>query len=142
MQYHQSAGGIVVGPTGQIVVVSQNGDSWSLPKGRLEPGETEEQAAQREIYEEAGLKDVEIVEKLGSYERPVIALGGIGEDKETIKHITLYLCKTTQTELRPVDPQNPEAIWVNRGEVTALLTHPKDKEFYEQQLPKIERLRA
>ena len=31
------------------------GDAWSLPKGNLEPGETPEQAALREISEEVGL---------------------------------------------------------------------------------------
>ena len=31
-------------------------DDWSLPKGKLEPGETHEQAAIREVEEETGLR--------------------------------------------------------------------------------------
>ena len=35
----KTAGGIVVNPNGDVLVVSQHGDSWSLPKGHLEDGE-------------------------------------------------------------------------------------------------------
>lgn len=31
-------------------------DDWSFPKGKLEPGETEEEAAVREVEEETGLR--------------------------------------------------------------------------------------
>lgn len=141
MKIRYAAGGVVVGPDGRVVVVNQNGDSWSLPKGGLEPGETEENAARREIYEESGLSNLELIEELGAYERPTIGKGGAGEDAFKLKRITLFLFSTNQTELNPSDPDNPEAIWLDPGEVESKLTHQKDKEFYRQQLPKIERLR-
>lgn len=137
---HQSAGGIVVGPDGKVVIVNQNGDSWSLPKGHIEQGETEEEAARREIYEETGLNEFEIIKKLGSYERPTIGKGGIGEDKEHIKRITLFLCRTNQTELNPIDPDNPEAAWLLPEEVVAKLHHQKDKEMYRKYLPEVKSL--
>ena len=31
-------------------------DDWSLPKGKLDPGETFEEAALREVWEETGLR--------------------------------------------------------------------------------------
>jgi hypothetical protein len=34
--------------------------------------------------------------------------------------------------LAPTDPENPEARWVERDEVTRFLTHPKDKEFFQK----------
>lgn len=133
----RSSGAIIVGPDGRVVVVSQNGDSWSLPKGTLEKDETPEQAARREIKEETGLTDFVFIKNLGSYQRPTIAKGGVGEDTEHIKEITLFLAKTEQTELKPIDPHNPEALWVNPEDVSGMLTHAKDKEFYEEQLPEI-----
>jgi len=58
-----AAGGVVVRPdadapgTDQIVLVHRpRYDDWSLPKGKLEPGETFETAARREVEEETGLR--------------------------------------------------------------------------------------
>jgi 8-oxo-dGTP diphosphatase len=52
----RAAGGVVV-RDGRIAVVHRpRYDDWSLPKGKLDPGETWEQAALREIEEECGLR--------------------------------------------------------------------------------------
>ena len=113
-------------------MVSQNGDSWSLPKGHLDHGEDEIMAAKREIYEEAGIKQesLKLIKKLGSYQRYRIGKNGKGDDKENLKTIHIYLFKTNQSNLSPIDPNNPEARWVNKEEVSELLTHLKDKEFF------------
>lgn len=134
----QSAGGVVLNAKGQVLIVNQNGNSWSLPKGHLDAGEDELAAARREIYEEAGIKELELLRKLGSYDRPRIGLRG-GSDFTQLKTITLFLFYTKQMDLKPIDPQNPEARWVDRHRVADFLTHPKDKEFYLsilKQLPK------
>jgi 8-oxo-dGTP diphosphatase len=52
----RAAGGVIV-RDGHIVVVHRpRYDDWSLPKGKLDPGESWEQAALREIEEECGLR--------------------------------------------------------------------------------------
>lgn len=137
-----SAGGIIVGPEGNIAITNQHGDSWSLPKGHLEPGESVEETALREIQEETGLTDVVILEKLGEYDRPRIGKGGVGDAHDQFKHITLFLCHTKQHILQPEDPDNPEARWVDIGAVTSYLTHQKDKEFFDKCRPKIEEFMA
>ena len=134
---HYSAGGVVIGPGNKVVVVNQNGDSWSLPKGHLEENEDPEDAATREIFEESGIQDVKIIDKLGEYERTTTGSGGQGEQTDNIKHITMFLCITNQTELAPIDPNNPEAIWVSIQDVADKLTHPKDKEFFYSITPKL-----
>ncbi len=125
-----SAGGVVVNAQGQVLVVNQRGNSWSLPKGHLDPGENARQAAEREIYEESGVRELTYVRDLGSYERPRIAKGGKGDDAVEVKHLTFFLYRTTQTTLKPIDPHNPEARWVAPAEVARLLTHPLDKAFF------------
>ena len=132
-----SAGGVVIGPGNKILVVNQNNNSWSLPKGHLDSGEDAEQAAIREIYEETGVQDVRVIEELGSYERARIGVGGVGEVVDQPKHITIFLCITNQQDLAPIDPENPSAEWLPIQEVADKLTHPKDKEFFISITPKI-----
>jgi 8-oxo-dGTP pyrophosphatase MutT (NUDIX family) len=137
MEIKQLAGGVVLGPGNKIVIVSQNGDSWSLPKGHIESQEDAEQAAVREIYEETGIQDVKVIGSLGEYDRFRIGKDGIGEVIDDIRHITMFLCITNQTELRPIDLQNPVAEWVAIQEVADRLTHAKDKEFFHSITPKL-----
>jgi 8-oxo-dGTP diphosphatase len=65
----RAAGGVVCrpGPAGRVevaVIHRPSQDDWTLPKGKLEPGETAEEAALREVWEETGLK-VRFVRPLG-----------------------------------------------------------------------------
>lgn len=124
-----TAGGVVINPEGKVLVVSQHGTSWSLPKGHIDEGEANLEAAQREIYEESGVTELEYIKDLGVYERYRIGLEA-EEDKSELKTIYMYLFKTNQMDLKPVDPENPEALWVDKEIVGDLLTHIKDKEFY------------
>ena len=56
----EAAGGVVWrrrhGTVEVLLVHRPKYDDWSLPKGKLEPGETFEQAAEREVQEETGLR--------------------------------------------------------------------------------------
>jgi ADP-ribose pyrophosphatase YjhB (NUDIX family) len=130
MQKTYSAGGVVLNRDGQVLVVSQHGNSWSLPKGHINPGEDARAAAIREIKEESGLTDLKYIEDLGSYERHRIGIDG-EEEKSELKTIEMFLYTTEQTDLLPEDPDNPEARWVDVDKVADLLTHKKDKEFFE-----------
>lgn len=131
------AGGVVIGPGNKIAVVNQHGNAWSLPKGHLEKDEDEESAATREIFEETGIQDVHIIEKIGAYERGKIGPNGQGEITEDIRHITIFLCLTNQTELQPIDPDNPYAEWLEIRDVAERLTHPQDKAFFQSVIPRI-----
>lgn len=125
----RSAGGIVLGPGGRVLVVHQMGSSWSLPKGHLDPGEDDLRAARREILEESGVSDLTLLSDLGEYERFRIGKEG-AEDPSELKAIRMFLFSTGQEALRPSDPHNPEARWVEPAQVEALLTHPRDREFF------------
>ena len=125
----KSAGGVVLNKEGNVLVVSQQGNSWSLPKGRIDEGEDALTAAKREIYEEAGVSRLDLVRELGSYRRYKIGKNG-GDDTSELKTMIMFLFKTDQEFLKPIDPHNPEARWVKKEEVVNILTHPKDREFF------------
>jgi ADP-ribose pyrophosphatase YjhB (NUDIX family) len=131
MKRTESAGGVVTNRRGKVLVVSQYGTSWSLPKGHLETGEDPLQAARREILEEAGVEELELIMVLGSYSRYKLSATG-GEDRSELKTIHLFLFKTSQEALRPIDPDNPEARWIDKTKVAELLSHPEDREFYRR----------
>ena len=132
-----TAGGIVVNMESRmILVVSQGGRSWSLPKGHVNERETPEEAARREIYEESGLLELRLVKQLGSYQRYKIGFEE-PDDPSELKNITMFLFETDHDELRPVDPNNPEARWVEKDKVADMLTHEKDKTFFMSIMDKI-----
>lgn len=49
----------------EILLIQDAKDRWTIPKGHIEDGETAQETARREIGEEAGLENVEIVSWLG-----------------------------------------------------------------------------
>ena len=129
-----SAGGVVLNNRGEVLVVSQHGNSWSLPKGHVDPGEDALAAARREIHEESGIQSLRLLRDLGSYERPRLALGG-GDDPQEMKVIRMFLFSTEEEALAPLDPHNPEARWVDPRDVSKLLTHAKDRQFFDAVAP-------
>ena len=58
--YRQNSKGEV-----EILLIQDAKDRWTIPKGHIEEGETAQQTAKREIAEEAGLKDTEVLCWLG-----------------------------------------------------------------------------
>jgi 8-oxo-dGTP pyrophosphatase MutT (NUDIX family) len=124
------AGGIVLNTDGDVAIVKNRDEFWSLPKGHIEEGEGEEAAARREIQEETGLTELVFVRKLGSYDRYRGTVGG-GDDMSEHRTIQMFLFTTDEMELEPQDSYNPEARWVAPEQVSEMLTHPKDKAFFD-----------
>ena len=64
-----TAGGIVYRRTKkgdiEILLIQDAKDRWTIPKGHIEQGETAQETAKREIGEEAGLNDVDVLAWLG-----------------------------------------------------------------------------
>lgn len=59
----QAAGGLVTNEKNEVLLIFRRG-SWDLPKGKLDKGETLEACAVREVEEETGLKNVELIAPL------------------------------------------------------------------------------
>ncbi|WP_264777107.1 NUDIX hydrolase [Deinococcus aetherius] len=49
------AGGVVLDALGRVLLVRYRSGAWAFPKGHVEPGETLEQTAVREVREETGV---------------------------------------------------------------------------------------
>ena len=111
-----SAGGVVVNEKGHVALVKTKdkygGVDWTFPKGMIDKGETHEQAAHRELGEEAGIKG-EIVGDLGTHE---------GTSSNT--HYFLMHHVGDAPEL--LDGEMAETKWVHPNEAADLLDNKRD----------------
>jgi 8-oxo-dGTP pyrophosphatase MutT (NUDIX family) len=134
------AGGIIVNKRGRVAVVQQGTGAWSLPKGKMEPGEDAISAAIREIREETSITKLKLVRKLGSYRRFKVGKDIGTEIKTERRIITMFLFTTPQMRIEPQDPENPDAKWFRPEKAVKMLTHPKDKQFLLKHLKLVKKL--
>jgi ADP-ribose pyrophosphatase YjhB (NUDIX family) len=123
-----SAGGLVVDLDGDVPLgaligrVDRRGRLlWSLPKGHVEPGETPEQAAIREVQEETGISGV-ILGSLGT-----IDFWFIAEGRRIHKTVHHFLMRAVGGELSDADVEVAEVAWVPLPEITEQLAYPDER---------------
>ncbi|HEY2649514.1 MAG TPA: NUDIX domain-containing protein [Puia sp.] len=117
-----AAGGLVENEMGEILFMFRRG-KWDLPKGKLDPGETLEECALREVEEETGVGQLKLkkflLQTLHEYEE----LGKVIQKK------THWFLMAT-TSLQSLVPQTEEDItdlrWINPSDFEIVLrnTYP------------------
>ena len=94
-------------------------DDWSLPKGKLEPGEHEEAGARREVLEETGV-DAMVTGPAGSVQY---------RDRRGRSKRVQYFAMTPQTETtRAPDEEVDVVAWWPVATAATALTYPHDRE--------------
>ncbi|MDO8368143.1 MAG: NUDIX domain-containing protein [Saprospiraceae bacterium] len=127
----EAAGGYVLNAQNELLVFFRRG-SWDLPKGKIDPGETPEQAAVREVQEETGLVNVSLGDFLAfTYH--------IYEEKSQriLKKTWWYRMRTNDTQLVPQIEEDIEEIhWVAPGAwlESGVVVYPNIREVIEQGL--------
>jgi 8-oxo-dGTP diphosphatase len=114
-------GGIIKDDQGRLLLIKRGhapgAGLWSLPGGRIEPGETDAQALVREMREETGLA-VEPGPLIGRVRRPSPGYAAQGEDVLDIRD---YAATVTGGTLRAGDDA-AEARWIAPGDLASLPT--------------------
>jgi uracil-DNA glycosylase len=123
-----SSGAAVVGPGGRILLLRRaDEDIWCLPKGTVEPGESLEQTAVREVREETGLR-VRLLRPIHEVRYSFFwPPGGVNYDKT----VTYFLAEPVGGRLEP-ESGFDEVRWVSREEAMRLLHWKNDKEVVDR----------
>lgn len=126
-----SSGAIVIAAIDGVLRIAmahepdKGGEAYVLPKGHVEPHETSEEAALREISEEIGLHDVNLICYLGAIERD--SLEDSGEVVRKTIHIWLGFCPSPR-EL------TDGGRWLTAHEAIQALPFDEDRAFVESNL--------
>jgi 8-oxo-dGTP diphosphatase len=117
-----AAGGLVWrrrdGAVEIVLVHRPKYDDWSLPKGKLDPGESFEQAAVREVEEETGLA-CELGDFLGETT--------YRDNKDREKLVRFWVMEAGHGDFEP-DDEVDELRWIPLAEAMSLLSYDFDRE--------------
>jgi 8-oxo-dGTP diphosphatase len=118
----RAAGGLVARDGAVLLVHRPRYDDWSLPKGKLDPGESWEDAALREVHEETGVRA-----RLRTELPPVHYTDNKGRPK-TVRYWVMEPVEVP--DFAPNDEVD-ELRWVPAGAALELLTYPHDRGLVE-----------
>jgi 8-oxo-dGTP diphosphatase len=111
-------GAVLVDRDGRVLLVRRahppSAGAWTLPGGRVEPGESTEAAIVREVREETALET-----------RVLCSLGSVRITREGLSfHIHEYLVAPVDDRLPRAGDDAADVRWASRSELAALGVHP------------------
>ena len=116
MPFERSAGAVIFKKNKEIKYLllhypsttrGAESDYWDFPKGHIEKGENELTALKREVEEETGLKDLEIVDGFKEWIKYFFKHQG----KNVFKIVTFYLAETKTEEIK-ISPEHIGYQWL------------------------------
>jgi 8-oxo-dGTP pyrophosphatase MutT (NUDIX family) len=122
----RSAGAVLfihAGPEPEYLLLNYTAGHWDFPKGNIELGETEHEAAVREIQEETGITDVEFLDGFEQSMRYRYRKAKRLVEKEVV----LFLAKT-DTRHVTISHEHIGYAWKKYDEAIRLLTYRNAKD--------------
>lgn len=113
-----AAGGLIVreAEETELLLIFRRG-AWDLPKGKLDPGESVEECAVREVREEVGIETLTVLGPAGT------TLHGYPEgDRYMVKTTYWFFMRTPERDFSPEEREGIEAVrWVPWAEAREML---------------------
>ena len=138
-KHYAAAGGIVMDEQGRVLLLERHvprentpSHEIRLPKGHIEPGETDEQAALREVCEESGYCHLAILADLGTWQHEFDF-----RDKHIVRDEHYFLMRLTNPQRQAPHHPHPHSeealfqpLWAeDMDQAEALLTFESEKLF-------------
>lgn len=124
---HEKACGAIIIHNNQALLIYQNNGFWGFPKGHVEPNETEEVTARREVKEETGLDITLAPTTRYSFSYDIRNL-------DIHKQVVLFLATLTHPNqtITKQDAEIAQIRWVPLDQVESTLTFPEWQEAWRQ----------
>ncbi|MCS7055204.1 MAG: NUDIX domain-containing protein [Thermoflexales bacterium] len=121
-----------------FLLIRHNSGHWAFPKGHAEPGESEMETAQRELWEETGIRDVTI------YPQPVFeeryTRSAASDPHQTVAKTVRYflgIVRDPRVRLQAAEVQDYR--WATLDEARATITYETGRRLVEQAAQALER---
>ena len=139
-------GAIVINRNNKVFVgkrIDNPGKFWQMPQGGVDEGEEYFDAMKRELFEETGIKNFEIIKEIDGmteYELPDYLLGKIWKGKYRGQkqkwYVIRFLGDDKEIDLNTSKPEFIEWKWINLDELPDVIVDFK-KKLYKKLVPKI-----
>jgi 8-oxo-dGTP diphosphatase len=128
-----SAGGVIFRrragrETDVAMIAVKNGTVWALPKGLIDPGESPEETAVREVREETGLTG-SIIGEIGN---TTYWFHARGENVKCHKTVTYFLMRYEEGSTADHDHEVDRVVWVPLHEAEGRATYKGDREIIKK----------
>ncbi len=136
-----SSGGVVIKKRAKgisVLLIKDSYGRWTWPKGNIEPRESPLDAAAREIAEEVGLKEVELLEKIGET-KYFYKLNGILR----FKTVYLYLCEDRKADRIKIQlSEIRDAGWFTPEEALQKIDYEGSKELLQKAIKRFNNIKG
>jgi len=125
--------GIIPCREGEFFLVQHQAGHWGFPKGHAESGESPEETARRELFEETNLKVVRLLTPTPLVEQYTFLRYG----KRIEKQVTYFLAQV-EGEVALQGDEIAQGRWVSFEEAAELITFPEGKELCQRAIKGVE----
>ena len=142
MPFEKSAGAVVFyrEPGGKIeyLLLQHQAGHWSFSKGLIEKGEKPEEAAQREVKEETGIEDFELIAGFKETERFFFKVKydyqlsrGWPKGQGVLKFVTYFLAEAKAKKVK-LSEEHSDFVWLDYEAALEKITYPEARKILKK----------
>jgi 8-oxo-dGTP pyrophosphatase MutT (NUDIX family) len=133
---YRAAGGVVTAGGRVLVLLRPSRGEVRLPKGKIERGESARRAALREVTEESGYPDLDVVADLGSMQNEFDHVDADGSPMHVVRDERYFLMRLTSPKHEASGEEAEEFIadWQDPDDAIAALTYEPEREWVRRAL--------